>query len=110
MWKQSNGTMSNERAYVCLQGLYERILASMEIGKGLVLLSTDAEAIKTAQGALAEDIREMGEQCSNCRYGESREGNPYWDGFYKCHHDYGYHFPYNRCDMWSAKGGEYDED
>jgi len=35
-----------------------------------------------------------------------------WDGFYKCHHDYGYHFPYNRCDMWSAKreGDEDDED
>ena len=65
MWKQSNGTMSNERAYVCLQGLYERILASMETGKGLVLLSIDAEAIKTAQGALAEDIREMGERLNN---------------------------------------------
>lgn len=53
MWKQSNGTMSNERAYVCLQGLYERILAPIETGKGLVLLNIDVEAIKTAQGALA---------------------------------------------------------
>ncbi len=105
MWKKRNGTMSNKDAYICLQRLYTKLSSAIERGERPIVLYSDLEAIKIAQGALAEDIKEMDEQCSNCKYGESCEGNPYWDGFYKCHQDYGYHFPYNRCDMWSAKKG-----